>query len=227
MRPLVLWDVDHTLIDNAGTSKAAYAAAFRALVGTDPSVRPATDGRTDIEIMRNLFAANGVDGSFPELERSLITALRRSDLLSRGSALPGAAESIRAIDRDLPTAVQSVLTGNLAENAGLKLRLLGDAATHLDLDIGAYGSDDATRSNLVAIAQDRAATKHGTSFTRASTVLIGDTTRDVAAALTGGARCLAVATGPTPAEDLAAAGHTAYCPISPTPPLCWQPYASC
>ena len=53
---LLLWDVDHTLIENSGVSKAVYARAFQMMTG-DPEVQPGTDGRTDHEIVRNLFTA--------------------------------------------------------------------------------------------------------------------------------------------------------------------------
>jgi hypothetical protein len=52
----VLWDVDHTLIENGGVSKETYALAFELLTGCVPSVRPATDGRTDFQIMRLIHA---------------------------------------------------------------------------------------------------------------------------------------------------------------------------
>ena len=58
---LVLWDVDHTLIENSGMSKATYSLAFSKLTGMTPEAEPGTDGRTDPEIMRNLFAANGLE----------------------------------------------------------------------------------------------------------------------------------------------------------------------
>src|ERR1700716_3627010 len=60
-RTLVLWDVDHTLIENGGVSKETYARAFELLTGRQPSVRPVTDGRTDFQIMRELLAANSID----------------------------------------------------------------------------------------------------------------------------------------------------------------------
>ncbi len=37
---LVLWDVDHTLIENAGVSKEIYSAAFAILTGQDASTPP-------------------------------------------------------------------------------------------------------------------------------------------------------------------------------------------
>jgi phosphoglycolate phosphatase len=60
-KTLVLWDVDHTLIENGGVSKATNASAFELLTGRAPSVRPATDGRTDFEIMYELLSANSVN----------------------------------------------------------------------------------------------------------------------------------------------------------------------
>ena len=56
---LLLWDVDHTLIENSGVSKAVYARVFEMMTGRAPQVQPGTDGRTDYEIVRNLFTANG------------------------------------------------------------------------------------------------------------------------------------------------------------------------
>jgi hypothetical protein len=56
---LLLWDVDHTLIENSGVSKAVYARAFEMMTGHAAEVQPSTDGRTDYEIVRNLFTANG------------------------------------------------------------------------------------------------------------------------------------------------------------------------
>lgn len=52
---IILWDIDHTLIENAGVSKDIYAAAFAALTGVLPSRPAATEGRTDRLIMRDMF----------------------------------------------------------------------------------------------------------------------------------------------------------------------------
>ena len=101
--------------------------------------------------------------------------------------------------------IQSVLTGNTRPSAEIKLRAF-DLDRYLDLDIGAYGTDDDTRANLVDIARQRAEKAHGASFDAGATVLIGDTPNDVAAAQASGARIIAVATGKDSAADLAAAG---------------------
>ncbi|MGH3714322.1 MAG: HAD family hydrolase [Micromonosporaceae bacterium] len=65
---------------------------------------------------------------------------------------------------------------------------------------------------MVAIAQQKAGAKYGSSFERASTLLIGDTTRDVQAGLAGGALVLGVATGGYHQDELRAAGADAVLP---------------
>jgi phosphoglycolate phosphatase-like HAD superfamily hydrolase len=103
--------------------------------------------------------------------------------------------------------VQSVLTGNTRPSAEIKLKAFG-LDRFIDFDIGAYGTDDDTRANLVDIARSRSATTHATAFDGPATVLIGDTPNDVAAALASGARIIAVASGKDSASALADAGAT-------------------
>jgi phosphoglycolate phosphatase-like HAD superfamily hydrolase len=122
----------------------------------------------------------------------------------RGRALPGAEDALRAL-AEREDVIQSVLTGNTKESAALKLRAFG-LDRYLDLDIGAYGTDDDTRANLVKIARQRAEQAHGVRLSPETTALIGDTPNDVIAAHDGGGRIIAVATGSDSADDLADAG---------------------
>ena len=213
---LLLWDVDHTLIENSGVSKAVYARAFQMMTGRAPEVQPGTDGRTDYEIVRNLFTANGAAFT-AEDERSYQSALidamgeLHPRLMRDGFMLPGVPEVLEAVSQ-IPGIVQSVLTGNIRPNAEAKLRLLGDHSRVLDLDVGGYGSDDARRPRLVDAAQRKASQKYGVAFGSSSTVLVGDTERDVAAALEGGALIVAVATGVTSQEQLRQAGANVVLP---------------
>jgi phosphoglycolate phosphatase-like HAD superfamily hydrolase len=207
---LLLWDVDHTLIENNGVSKAVYARAFQMMTGHAAEVQPSTDGRTDYDIMRNLFAANRAEflakeeTSYPSALMNAMGELQ-SRLMRDGFVLPGVAEALEAVAK-IPSIVQSVLTGNIRSNAEAKLRLLGNHEHLLDLDIGGYGSDDVVRPRLVGAAQRKASNKYGVTFGPASTVLVGDTERDVAAALEGGAAIVGVATGVTSEEQLRQAG---------------------
>ena len=118
-------------------------------------------------------------------------------------ALPGAAAAVEALAA--AGVRQSVLTGNIRPLAELKLGLAG-LGKHLDLDVGAYGDVHEVRAELVPVARQAAAAAYGLDFDGPSTVLVGDTPLDVAAALATGARAVGVATGSFPASDLAAAG---------------------
>src|SRR6185369_2349908 len=109
-----------------------------------------------------------------------------------GYALPGAAAAIAYVAGH--AVAQSVLTGNVRPNAELKLRTFG-LHHAIDFDIGAYGGDAELRPDLVPVAVARASAKHATAYTMEHVVLVGDTPRDVHAALTHGARVIAVATG--------------------------------
>lgn len=209
-KTLILWDIDHTLIENGGVGKATYALAFELLAGRAPSAFPATDGRTDFHIMHDLLSVNSVDTEkyveIAQFEGVLAEAMERNtpQLQQRGHILPGVIEALTALSA-VPSIVQSVLTGNIASNARVKLNVF-DLDSWVDVDVGGYGSDDKNRSNLVDTARRKVAEKYGTIFDRSSTILIGDTPLDVKAAREGGARIIAVATGVYSVRQLIDAG---------------------
>ena len=97
---MVLWDVDHTLIETRGVGLAIYRRAFPAATGRPLDRLAVVSGRTELDIMRETLRLN----------------------------------------------------------------------------------DHSERSELVAIAQLRASQRTGTTFNNDTTVLIGDTPNDVAAA---------------------------------------------
>ena len=202
---LILWDVDHTLIENAGVSKLIYAAAFEELTGRRPDFTAPTEGRTDPGIMRAFYQVHGL--AMPPWERvesALVQAgACHADLLkAKGSVLPGADAVLRLLG-ERSDVVQSTLTGNIRANALVKLATFG-LDSLLDLDIGAYGSDGERRADLVGAARRRFADARGHVPDRI--MLVGDTPRDVEAALSGGAEILAVASGIHSHADLLAAG---------------------
>jgi hypothetical protein len=126
---IVLWDIDHTLIENAGVSKEIYAAAFAALTGTLPICEAATEGRTDRLIMRDMFRHHHCpEPPWPTIETALGQAGEghAGDLRHRGTVLPGIREALTVASEE-PDWVSTVLTGNIAANARLKLSVF-----HLD-----------------------------------------------------------------------------------------------
>jgi phosphoglycolate phosphatase len=206
---LVLWDIDHTLIETGGVGSEIYAEAFQAVTGHPLDEMPGLSGRTEPVIFREALKEHGIadsEGLYSRFadEQARGYAARADEMRRRGRDLPGAADALRAL-ADRPDVIQSVLTGNTRPAAEIKLRTFG-LDRDLDLDVGAYGTDDDERANLVKIARQHVEAAHGVRFDAASTVLIGDTPNDVAAARDGGSRIIAVATGSDSAEDLANAG---------------------
>jgi phosphoglycolate phosphatase-like HAD superfamily hydrolase len=209
VRTLVLWDVDHTLINGGGLSTRMYAAAFAKVTGRALE-RPADmAGRTERAIAAETLTLHGLSASeeaLLELCAALAAeyAAHEAQIGEHGHALPGAGAALAAL-ADRPDVVQSVLTGNIKSVAVSKLTAFGLAGM-VDFSVGAYGMDHADRPHLVGLAQRRAAAAYGQAFTRESTVLVGDTPHDVAAGHVGGARVVAVATGFSDRVTLEAAG---------------------
>ncbi|MCX4776764.1 MULTISPECIES: HAD family hydrolase [unclassified Streptomyces] len=212
MQLIVLWDIDHTLIENAGVSKEIYADAFSALAGR-PATRPApTEGRTDRMIMREMLRQHGVAvPGWSTVEAALTRAGegREEDLRRRGAALPGVREALTAVAQRSGW-VSSVLTGNIAANARVKLSAF-DLDLLLDLSVGAYGADADQRPDLVAIARERVQRLRGVRGD-VPVVLVGDTPRDVEASLTTGSGIIAVASGIHGQAELSAAGAAVVLP---------------
>ncbi len=211
----MLWDVDGTLVDTAPHGREAFLDAFGELTGRAPARVPPMSGRTDAEIALELLRLNGVEEPEPRVPgfcAALAGALaaREEALRAEGRVLAGAPEAIAALAGS-DGIVQSLLTGNIEPNAALKLSALG-LGDGLDLEVGAYGSDDAHRPSLVAVARAKAGAKYGVELAPGDAVLVGDTPLDVAAAREGGARSVAVASGHTDREELEAAGPDALLP---------------
>ncbi|MGH2769900.1 MAG: HAD family hydrolase [Actinomycetota bacterium] len=206
---LVLWDIDHTLIDAHHFHRALYREAFRKLTGRAPRHLLFMTGRTDRDSMTETLQLNGIEPTelrLSDLSQALVQAmeLKKDYLRKCGRQTVGAELALRRL-QDLPGIVQSALTGNLKPLAIAKLSTLG-LDGYLDYDVGGYGEDHAERYQLVGIARGRAEAKYGTAFDGDNTVLIGDTLRDVQAGHLGGAPVVAVATGYVTAAELDAAG---------------------
>jgi phosphoglycolate phosphatase len=117
-RLLVLWDVDHTLVNAGGVGIELYRIAFAEMFGGEPPVPGSMAGRTDRAIAVEVLTLAGV----PEPRRQIaafqaIMAAHAPELTgllrARGRALPGAAEALAALAmRDASDSGDADHTGN-------------------------------------------------------------------------------------------------------------------
>ncbi|WP_444962291.1 HAD family hydrolase [Nocardiopsis sp. M1B1] len=208
---LVLWDVDHTLIETMGVGRKVFAEAFEIATGQPMSAGMATAlGHTEPVLLDETLRLNGIsrpdEGLFERFARAQVAAYRKhaEELRERGRILSGVERTLEALSHQ-PNIVQSVLTGNTRGAAEVKLAAFG-VDRWVDLDIGAYGDDDVNRSALVEFARQRSEAKLGETFLDSDIILIGDTPRDVEAGHLAGVRVVGVASGSSPVQELRDAG---------------------
>jgi phosphoglycolate phosphatase-like HAD superfamily hydrolase len=205
---LVLFDIDGTLLLSRHAGRDCFHAAARELFGTDFQQDDRLfPGGLDPFIWRELCARHDIhDGETqPEAFRATYLRLLGERLSGEGTAdaLPGVIELLDVL-ADLEHVTLGLLTGNFPESGRIKLRAAGVDPERFVA--GAFGDDGPDRRALLAVAVERAAQATGRELRGDDVVLIGDTPLDVDCALAHGARCLAVATGMHPAEDLVQAG---------------------
>jgi len=202
MARLVLWDIDHTLIDTRGVGRELSAAAFARTTGQPMREQAKIDGITEQVIFRETARLHGLTTSRPDFERFARALTEEhlnhiNDLRERGHALPGAAAALDALDAD--GVRQTVVTGNVRAVAEIKLQVFG-LDSRILWDLGAYGEDNDVRAELVRLTLERA---HATGD---SAVLIGDTPADIEGGHANGVRVIAVASGRSDETTLRDAG---------------------
>jgi len=201
---LILFDIDGTLLSAGRAARDSILAALESVLGWKGSADGNDfSGKTDPQILRELVEESVGDDRFDAtLSRVLDRYVEELKSRLRPDAVvpkPGIPELLERLDRE-PAVVLGLLTGNIERGARLKL---GPPGFNRYFPFGAFGDDSADRYCLPAVAVGRARERTGHDFPPASVVVIGDSVHDVGCGRSLGARTIAVATGPTPAEKLA------------------------
>jgi len=187
-RRFILWDVDGTLVSAGPAARDAFDLAVAATVGRSPHGHGVEmSGKTDPQIAMEILAALELSegearGHLPVVLRSLEEELQTAADLVRehGRVMPGIGTLLPELHAAAGV-VQSVLTGNLEANARLKVGTFG-LHRWLDLDVGAYGSDDQDRSRLVPVALAKVRDRRGIRFEPGDVWVVGDTPLDLVSA---------------------------------------------
>jgi phosphoglycolate phosphatase-like HAD superfamily hydrolase len=197
-----LFDIDGTLLLTDGAARESFSRALGDLMGIDDDLRDvAFAGRVENAILADILARHGVrfaDGQEARFWERVYANMRAALHPGRGRLMPGVVELLDAIAAE-PAWVVGLLTGNRSEMARIKLDHFGLADRFL---FGGFGEQADDRNTLARALVSRVEASYGVPPARC--VVVGDTEHDVACARAAGAQVVAVATGWTSRETLAA-----------------------
>ena len=197
-----LFDIDGTLLLTEGAAREAFASAVQDFFGVEDDLRDiAFAGRVEPLILADILAKHRLamaDGDEARFWNGVFDRMRRLLAPARGRLLPGVLPLLDALARE-PAWILGLLTGNMTEMARIKLGHFGIAGRFA---FGAYGEQAPDRNALARAAVARIGREHGIAPGRC--IVVGDTEHDIACARAAGARAVAVATGGSRREVLAA-----------------------
>jgi phosphoglycolate phosphatase-like HAD superfamily hydrolase len=205
---LILFDIDGTLVLTGGAGVRATERAFRDVFDyTDGLTSVSMAGRTDAWIVAEMAALHGrtVDDARIGLFKKVYVRYLSEEIEQPGprkGILPG----VRPLLDQLASSGElylGLLTGNFHEGARIKLQ-------YFDLwryfGAGAFGDAAHDRNGLLWKAMAAVEQSGGPHVRPSEVVIIGDTPLDVAVAVAGGARSIAVATGSYDVKTLLESG---------------------
>lgn len=202
---LVLFDIDGTLIRNAGAHhKLALIEGIRRVTGRPTTLDGVpTQGMLDCDLILGMLGSN-----HPPLERLMWERIIQESEAAyledcaptlRERVCPGVPDLLQALSERY--AVMGLVTGNLRAIARKKMELAG----LIDyFAVGAFSQQGQTRVDLAAAAA-REARQLGLTAHDAPVTLIGDHPNDIEAGRRNGFQTVAVATGLSSWDELASA----------------------
>jgi phosphoglycolate phosphatase-like HAD superfamily hydrolase len=206
--PVLLFDIDGTLVRSGGAGKIAMELALRTAFGV-AEVRDEIpySGRTDRDIGRALLACHGLPDHLENQVKLTDTYLEHLP-----AALAGVSGEVCVAVHDVMTAIHrrpnvtlGLLTGNVVRGAKTKLGHYGlwEYFLHDGHPLGGFGDHHYDRDDVAREALAAVTAKLG-PVDPADIWVIGDTPLDVRCARAIGAKAVTVATGWHPHEELVA-----------------------
>jgi phosphoglycolate phosphatase-like HAD superfamily hydrolase len=199
----ILFDIDGTLIHSGGAGGQALKDAMISEFGIEAPADVPVLGRTDRGIVRDLFAAHGIehsDESWLRFVRAYLAHLPSRLPERQGRVLAGVAELLAELATREHLAL-GLLTGNTRDGARVKLEYF---RLYQYFRFGGYGDLHFDRDDVAREAFGAARLHVGDVLTAERVVVIGDTPLDVRCARAIGAVAVAVCTGGHTRDELEA-----------------------
>jgi phosphoglycolate phosphatase-like HAD superfamily hydrolase len=160
VKKLVLFDIDHTLLDIGDTHKKAFAHAFKEVLRVEiDHSRWSVHGYTDLQIIHELMDKHGYEkdpGKIAKIIEVMIDHFSQQDL-AHSFLLEGAEELLNEL-KGKKDVVLGLVTGNIEEIGYTKLK-------HLGIDeyfvLGGFGDISVVRADLVDFALQKACEEFG------------------------------------------------------------------
>ncbi|MEM6853075.1 MAG: HAD hydrolase-like protein [Planctomycetota bacterium] len=197
---LILFDIDRTLLDTRGGNRRAMERAGRAVFGERFDLEGIDrSGRLDAHILLDATSRLGQPLAIERFNQFRARyAIELEGELAGQRVMPGAVAWVERL-AEIDHVTLGLVTGNFAGAAAVKIPAVG-----LDFSLfeaNGFGDTGERRADLVGIARlPCPQVKIG------STLIIGDTPRDIECARANGCPSLIVATGDYDAEQLRRAG---------------------
>lgn len=197
---LVLFDIDRTLLDTRGGNLRAMTRAGKTVFG-DRFDLDGIDrsGRLDAHILMDAASRLGetlTTDQFSEFRSRY--AIELQDELAGQRIMPGAVAWVQRL-AGIRGVTLGLVTGNFASAAAVKIPAIGIEFSLFTSN--GFGDHGERRADLVRIAR-----LNCPQATIGSTLIIGDTPRDIECARANGCPSLIVATGDFDADELRDAG---------------------
>lgn len=204
-RAFVLFDIDGTLVRRAGPHhKEALTSAIREVTGFETHFNGVdTSGRLDRDLIRLVLREAGarvrdIEGWMPSIIQKAQSEYRLTCPELHDKVCPGVRDFLdRLREASIPA---GLVTGNLTAIGWRKMEAAG---LRTYFEIGAFADMARTRAGLARIAI-RQARRSGIADRNTAISLVGDHPNDIQAAKLNGIRSIAVATGMSTVEELAA-----------------------
>ncbi len=197
-QPVLLFDIDGTLIDPRSTGKEAFFQGIRECTGIEPSSKISFAGKTDYMIINEIFPDGLSQNQQKEIYQSYLRLLPEYFTQKNGvSLLPGVTLLLKELSNmEIP---MGLVTGNMEEGAWTKLEYFGIGKYFY---FGSFGDRAQNRNELACNALVKAKMILGRTINPDQVILIGDTPADITSALYCGYKSVAVSTGKYSSDEL-------------------------